>query len=174
MPTTYHLAGRGDEAHDALAHALESYHPELHQVELTADVLFAVNAEGPPLKRDGYPVLIKAKKTSLKDRAAGRADVELLIDAERWGELSHEEKLAAIDEALERFKVARDDQGHPKSDDLGRPRLTVRPFDVELGFVLAACRRHKDHVQALQALAKLRATFAELDIPWPTPEGLFA
>src|SRR5581483_3384797 len=115
-----------------------------------------------------------AKKTGPKERAKGAADLEITLDAGHWADLGHAERLALIDEALARFKVVRDKKGNPQADDRGRPRLRTRAYNVELGYLFDVCRRHKDAVLAVKALAKLRAQFEELGIPWPTPEGLFA
>jgi len=103
------------------------------------------------------PVLGKIRITSLEDRVAGNADVRLLLHGDRWGQLSSAMQRAVIDDCLTMIEVLQED-GAPKRDDAGRPKLRKRDFDfVHSGFHDVAKRHGASSVE----VHNLRVLFDE-------------
>jgi len=78
---------------------------------------------------------------TLKERAAGRADAEILIDNDWWEEATPQEREALIDHELYHLKVVSDETGF-KLDDLQRPVLKLRKHDYQFGWFKAVAERH--------------------------------
>lgn len=128
-----------------------AHHQDLVEVEARICCLMATapkNEHGEKLtdavKLNGYPCQAIARVIPYKQRAAGREDAEIVIDADNWEELSDAERDALIDHELTHFDVKRDDEGHPKSDDCGRPKLAMRQHDHQMGFFDVIAKRHGD------------------------------
>jgi hypothetical protein len=85
---------------------------------------------GEALSCRGRPILGKIRISTVEDRAEGVADVRVLLNGDRWGQLSAPMQRAVIDECLTMIEVQQKD-GAPKRDDLGRPKLQQRPWDFE-------------------------------------------
>jgi hypothetical protein len=99
---------------------------------------------GEALSCRGRPILGKIRISSIEDRAEGMADVRVLLNGDRWGQLSAPMQRSVIDECLTSIEVQRKD-GAPKRDDLGRPKLQQRPFDFELYGFHDVAARHGAH-----------------------------
>lgn len=127
-----------------------SHHPLL-EAGVTIDLLFARaeidDKSGEPtgcaLKHQGVRALGIARKISLKDRAAGRADAEIAIDGDWWESAGHEEREALLDHELYHLSVRLNDKEIPIRDDLGRPKLVIRKHDIQIGWFHAVAERHK-------------------------------
>lgn len=93
------------------------------------------------IKKDGFRVLGQTRIISLKDRAMGRGDVEIVLDADHWDEINEEQQRAILDHELHHVTVKVDLRGVVR-DDLGRPKLKLRKHDVQLGWFSAIAARH--------------------------------
>src|SRR3972149_5080381 len=92
--TTYQKANQ--EAIASVARMCSQYHPDLDGAGVTFDVLLAFgprdeneDTTSPGIKVRGHACAAKVKIVSLKDRVAGRADAEILLDGDHcdeWGE----------------------------------------------------------------------------------------
>ena len=127
---------------------LKQYHGVLADAGVTCDILMAhakLDANGDPVgaavTKGGYPCIGVVKVMPLKDRAAGRADAEIVLDGDRWDELSAEEQDAAIDHELTHLELVVDDSGL-RRDDLDRPNLRIRKHDHQFGWFDCVARRH--------------------------------
>lgn len=125
------------------------YHHPLRDAGLLIECLFAHattddngDKVGVALKHQGYPCAAVVKIIGLKERTAGRADVEIVIDGDRWDEWSDEEKDALIDHELEHLELKLDKDGLLVRDDLDRPKLRLRKHDQQFGWFDAIARRH--------------------------------
>jgi hypothetical protein len=96
---------------------------------------------GEALSCRGRPILGKIRISSTEDRAEGMADVRVLLNGDRWGQLSGPMQRAVIDECLTMIEVRQKD-GAPIRDDLGRPKLQQRPFDFEISGYHDVAARH--------------------------------
>ena len=156
MPTTYQLAD--DPVTAIVCAVMRQYHRDLVEVGLTCTVMMAWAAKddhgeplAPALKHHGWPVAAYIKINSLKDRVEGKSDCTIFLDADRWEELSEESQRALIGHELYHLVVRRDDEGNVMSDDVGRPKLKMRPHDYELtGFAEIARRYGNDALEVQQ------------------------
>jgi hypothetical protein len=99
---------------------------------------------GEALSCRGRPILGKIRISSIEDRAEGMADVRVLLNGDRWGQLSAPMQRAVIDDCLTLIEVQQKD-GAPKRDDLGRPKLQQRPWDFEVYGFHDVAERHGAH-----------------------------
>jgi hypothetical protein len=99
---------------------------------------------GEALARRGRPILGMIRISSLEDRAEGMADVRVILNGDRWGQLSGPMQRAVIDTCLTQIEVRQKD-GAPMVDDLGRPKLQQRPWDFELYGFHEVAVRHGSH-----------------------------
>ena len=132
-----------DEQRDCVQRMIDKYHGDLRDAQVKVDVLRAwakldKNGDpvGPALTLHGYPCLAIVRVIPYKQRVKGSGDAEIVIDDERWDELSSEEQEALIDHELEHLVLRH------KEDDLGRPKLKLRHHDYRLEGFDAIIRRH--------------------------------
>jgi hypothetical protein len=141
---------------------ISKWHKELKEVKAKVDFCFcraptdeAGEPRGPALTKDGNPVAGIARVCSLKERAMGRADCEVSIDADGWDDWTPEQRDALIDHELHHFEPAKNPAGVYKRDDLGRPVLGMRKHDYTLGLFAVIAARHGAASFEVQAIRKL-------------------
>lgn len=149
----------------------ECHHP-LRDAKVKIDLINAYgdrdddnNLIGDALKKNGIRAYGIAKLVSLKDRAMGRGDAEILIDNDYWELASEETRAALLDHEINHIQLKLDTKGEVLRDDLGRPKLKLRKHDVEFGWFNAVAQRHGVHsIERMQA-----RTMMELSgqIYWP-------
>ena len=159
MPTTYTSASDTDEVHNIIADAIQRWHPDLREAQPTFDILFAYSSDllAPALKLHGSACLALISVNSLEDRTKGCRDVTIKIDGKRWEELKHPQRLSLIDHELEHLVVKRTKAKSVKRDNLGRPKLALKPHDIEIGGFVCVIERHKQQsheAQYIQAASK--------------------
>jgi len=171
MPKTYEIADANTR--ELIEAVRGQHHPSLQSHGVTIGGLFvsSENKDGeemPALKHRGFPVAAQIQITSLADRTRGVADAKLTIDRFVWARLPDASKRALLDHELAHLLIATDKHGAPKFDDIGRPKLKIRPHDWELnGFVDVAER----HGEAAMEMRALRA-FRHEQLPLFCPNGL--
>lgn len=157
MPT-YSRAWK--EAEDIAKEQLKKWetHKPLVECEATIDFMFAFGdvdeqgeQQGDAISDGGYRALAKTRKIPLKDRAAGRADAEILIDGDWWKDASDGERAALIDHELHHLGPKIDKRGL-KRDDLGRPVLELRKHDYHFGTFNVIAARHGEASQERQQM----------------------
>lgn len=103
------------------------------------------------LTKNGVKALGIARKLPLKDRAMGRADAEISLDADWWDDASDEERAALLDHELHHLVPKEDKRGFV-TDDLGHQVLKIRPHDFEFGWFRCIAQRHgKASIECRQA-----------------------
>jgi hypothetical protein len=135
----------------------ESHHP-VRDAGVTVDYLFAFPSEdqngvpqGDALKCHGVKALGICRIVPLKDRVKGLADAEISIDGEWWSDASDEQRAALLDHELHHLSVKRRG-GLPERDDCGRPKLSLRKHDFQVGWFDAIAARHGVHsLERIQA-----------------------
>lgn len=170
MGKTYEPVDPETEA--LIAKVRKEHHCVLENCGVTIGALFVAkeSKEGdaqPALRRHGFPVAAQIQITSLADRVRGVADAKLTIDRFVWDRLPAASRLALIDHELAHLLTVDgdDEQGR---DDIGRPKLRIRPHDYELtGFTDVAER----HGEASMEVRSLRA-FRHEQLPLFCPDGL--
>ena len=156
------------EVEEMAAAAMRQYHPDLHGADVTLQVLMAaaVDKDGddvPALKKNGLPAAALVKIASLEDRARGIPDVKILVDQYAWDRMPESSRTALLDHELEHVAIVVDkDTGKLKRDDLGRPRLRLRPHDWELTGFVAVAERHREAAVEVRALRAFKAEQFEL------------
>lgn len=99
----------------------------------------------------GFRSLGQTRKMPLKDRAMGRGDAEIVLDADHWNEINDSERKALLDHELHHLEVRIDERG-VLLDDLQRPLLRLRKHDVEVGWFREIAARHNHHsIERIQA-----------------------
>ena len=155
MSTTYE---RAPKEVDRLAKELIEEHKEhemLKDYKVKIDFVFAYSSEAfiPALKHNGVKALGIARRLGLKDRAMGRGDAEIAIDGDWWKEATDLERRALLDHELYHLDV--NTSGVNFKDDLGRPKLYLRPHDYEFGFFKHIARRYGLASQERQQAKKM-------------------
>ncbi len=179
MSTTFERAPKAIEA--LVQKAMELYQPALLKERVTIDAIIVRKTKGTEdetedvhaLKRSGYPIDAKIGVTSLQDRARGIADAKLMIDGFEWNKATDRQRLALIDHELEHLVLVehepteKDPAIYFLKDDLGRPKLKVRPHDWELAGFQTVAIRHAEHSHEAMQFAAFRADYAQLNLFGP-------
>jgi hypothetical protein len=127
------------------------HYPELEGVTVTALFVFSDENEH-VLTEKGYPAIATMKITSARDRAAGLADAIVTVDRYSYSGLTREQSNALLDHELHHLQRVIDDNGQPKADTVGRPKLKIRPHDRHFGWFDEIARRHGHHsIEVMQA-----------------------
>lgn len=142
-----------DDAQDRIKQLLK-FHPQLtkHKVRIeTMMVNLAEDEDGAVLKAHGYPATALAKIIPQEQRAAGRGDCVILIDQEEYNDLSEPQRNALLDHELEHFQVVERD-GKAAWDGQERPKMRIKPHDVQVGWFLEVAKRHGENsIEVIQA-----------------------
>jgi hypothetical protein len=156
---------------DHIARIQDEYHPNL--TDVTLEGLFVFDDEQssePVLKHQGYAAAATIKITSVKDRALGGADAVMTIDRATWAGLSAAQKDALIDHELYHLEWLHDNEGKPKSDVLGRPKLGMRRHDLQIGFFAEILKRHGDASFEAKQTRQMFAVVAQMDFDFQGPQ----
>lgn len=153
---------------------------ETHKPILTArariDYVFAFSdkddhgmAKNFAITHRGNRALGVCRKIKLKDRVLGRADAEITLDGDWWGEATDAERKALLDHELHHICVELDSTGKPVTDDFSRPKISMRRHDYEFGWFAIIAQRHgaasQECVQAATMMEKCGQIF------WPAIAG---
>lgn len=94
------------------------------------------------LTKGGMPALGICRKVAPKDRAQGRGDAEISLDGDWWDNADDEERAALLDHEMHHICVHMADEEKPQLDKQGRPQLSMRKHDVEVGWFNIIAQRH--------------------------------
>jgi len=151
MPNFEDPNNKMEEAYESVR-TLDCHRSRLEDVNIVVLAAYAKRDKddeprGEALARRGRPILGKIRITTTEDRAAQHGDVRIILNGDRWGQLSAPMQRAVIDDCLTQIEVLQED-GKTKVDDLGRPKLRKRKFDFEhCGFHEVAARHGKHSVE---------------------------
>ncbi len=153
---------------------LKKYWPLHHKLGLTVDHLFVSHdGDGPALKLGGYACAGIIRKTSVKERAAGRADAEMVLDEERFTTMTPRQQEALLHHELNHLVVALDGKGKPKVDATGRPVLKIRLHDQQFGWFDDTARLYgEDSFEVRQARGLLSAPAGQIYFEFTKPDRL--
>lgn len=162
---------RAPKAVEELAHEIlcaYAPHKPLLDARVKIDFVFAygdADTGAPAIKHHGVRALGLCRRIGLKDRAMGRGDAEIILDADWWAEATADQARALLDHELTHLEVMTDKHGRWEWDDLHRPKLRLRPHDYEFGWFVEMARRHGAAAQErIQAKTLLDASGQWL---WP-------
>jgi hypothetical protein len=149
MPKTYSPA---DDEVFALAKALRKEHHELlDKAKVTIELMFVQSDSDPVLSHHGAPAFAVVRIIGAKDRAAGRADAEIVIDGDAWSAMTPETRKALLDHELHHLIVSVKD-GEIQWDAQERPKLKMRKHDAQFGWFHEIAKRHgKASIEVMQA-----------------------
>jgi len=156
MPITYphgknhscHPATDYSKVHDVLLAAVETYRPDLKAIKLTIDTVICENVTdedgttGPAVKMHGTPVAARIAVNSTILRAQGLADALILVDGHRWKEMAEAERLSLMHDMIAGIMVSVDDDGQTETDDQGRPKIKIKPFDYRIAGYAEVAKAH--------------------------------
>lgn len=170
---TYEKAGVS--VREIMLDVLQEHHPLLVEVHVKVDVVKAyatVNKKGlkvgVAIKHHGCQAAAVVRVIGLKDRAMGRADAEIVVDGDEWDSWTHEQHKALFDHELLHLLPVRSRKGALREDDLGRPKLKLRPHDVQFGWFREIAKRNGEASFELQQARKLIEKDGQFFFPWIT------
>jgi hypothetical protein len=122
---------------------IDAHYQDINEFEVTITILMATSDKPNAIMSAGYPALATMRITSQKERAHGVADAELMIDRDRWEDMTDEQQDALIDHELHHLILVRDeDTGEAEKDEQHRPKLKIRKHDYQLGWFTEIAARH--------------------------------
>lgn len=132
-----------------MAKIIDDHYEPLNKAGVSIDLLFAFaeedshgNPKGPALKHHGVPAAGVIKANSVKHRVLGLSDVLLMLDGDRWEELTGAERKALLDHELYHIELEVNDAQEAVVDSAKRPRLKMRAHDFEIGGFHEIVTRH--------------------------------
>lgn len=183
----FHTEAKPD-VYAMIAELIEAHHPELHAAGVT--VLCQMHHSKAGLKLHGYPCYATVRIVPEKDRAAGMRDARITIDDGEWHDLDDDRRRAVLDHELQHIEVkgkwATIEVPTPDQPDAftktrifvaapdgaGRPKLGMRPHDVQLGWFRAIAERHGDASVEVEQAKALVDEGGQLLFPWSGDDGL--
>ncbi|MEM6981166.1 MAG: putative metallopeptidase [Planctomycetota bacterium] len=135
------------ELRERCGRVMTKYHGELCDHEVKVDLVMAfaaTDADGDPkgpaiTSSSGAAAAACIRVVGLKDRVLGRGDAEMTIDGDRYSKWQMSTIDALLDHELTHLELT------GNVDDLGRPKLRLRPHDCDFGWFDCVARRHGDH-----------------------------
>lgn len=161
------------EVNELVAELIETYHPELADVEAT--ILCQMHESKNGLALHGYPAYATVRLIPAKDRAAGLPDARITIDAEEWHEMPEAKQRAVLDHELHHLEVVGQwspgDDDNPsrfvcKTDDAGRPKMKLRKHDYNFGGFYEIAERHRGHSVESEHFAAMREAYRQRKFLW--------
>lgn len=98
------------------------------------DVTLALTSHA--IVKNGRVVQGQCRKTSLKERALGHGDAEVMLDGDWWETANPDQQAALLDHELHHIVVTE------KTDDCERPIIKLRDHDFEVGWFRVIAERH--------------------------------
>lgn len=140
------------------------HHADLEGVTVSALFVYDDESSDQVLKHQGYPAAAVVSITPVKQRALGISDAVIVVDRSAWQMMGASQRDALIDHELTHLErviaeATEEEPEHPKTDSIGRPKLTIRRHDHQLGWFDDIARRHGTaSLEVRQAQALLEST----------------
>lgn len=168
MPKTFQAAPSNVD--ELIIETMKRHHQPLMDLGVTIAAVFVSNenkhGQCGGLKHNGLPAAAKIRITPLEDRARGNRDAKLVIDDYAWSRLNEPSRVALIDHELEHLQPnpTKETKKKParKTDDLGRPRLKLKPHSYELAGFTDVVQRHGE--AAIEVMAVRRFVAEQLPL----------
>ena len=152
---------------------IAKHYNDLNEHDVTVDYVFAhapVDKDGvltgPALSRRGHPLAGEIRITPGRDRALGIADAVMTLDGDRWPKFSDALRRALLDHELAHLELKRDATEAVMVDKGGRPKLSCRHHDYELGGFHEIAERHGANSFEVLGLAPVVQRQAQLLLPF--------
>lgn len=158
MSKTYTQAS--PQIHEQAREIMRKHHMMLEAASPTFLVLFVdagVDALGipkPAIKQNGYPCAGMVKLTGTADRACGKPDFVIHLDAPQWQRLDEEGRTSLLDHEITHVEPDLTEEGEYQNHEDNRPKLKMRRHDHEIGIFHDVIARHgAAAVDSLQVMA---------------------
>lgn len=165
--------------HQMASEIIERFHPELRpngESFIRLCILLASHdsdKKGSAVKHDGYDCAAVISIIPYKQRVDKRADAEIVIDKDTWiNELTEPQQRALLDHEITHLEILHDESGAIKTDDVGRPKLSLRNHDWQLGGFRSIAQRYGN--DALEVIAARKFDEGYGDVALKADEKLFA
>lgn len=172
MATTYKRAP--EEVYKIARELIEKHHPNTDKAGVKFDILFATSDSGHALKCHGWPANAVVRIVGPVERAKGAGDAEIRIDADIWESLTEAEQAALVDHELYHVMPVLDDaSGEWKRDAYDRPKLKMRPHDMQVGWFTEIANRHGESSMERKQAREIFAKDGQAFFPFlmePQPE----
>jgi hypothetical protein len=112
-----------------------------------------------PMMDHGRRLGHRVKVTDLSGRLDDRRDIEIILDAEYWDGLTEPQQRAELDHCLTYIELQKDELGSIKTDDAGRPKLTLKPHDWVLRGFKSIAERHGDDAPEVREARQFQKEF---------------
>lgn len=154
------------EVSDIGADIITEHYPELAEAGVTIEYHFATSDSGPALKLHAWPCKAIVKIIGLQDRVAGRADAQITIDSAVWEEMEDRPRRALLHHEIHHLLTSKEDDGAFKTDSHGRPKLKMRPHDVEVGWFAHIAELYKEDSPEVEGARLLMENWQQTFFPW--------
>ncbi len=122
---------------ERVAHLVKVMFPDLKNAGVVIDLL-SVADDDPEvehaLKVRGIPAYACCKAVDVKGRTMGRGDAEITIDEAKYILLPDATKDALLAHEIHHIELQIGKKGKVKLDCRGRPKIKMRPHDIEVGW----------------------------------------
>lgn len=144
---------------------IAQYRRDLIAADASIALLFAYGDEGKPaLKHRGQVVLGSCKINSLQDRIEGKSDATIVLDGDRYPQMSTRRQLALLHHELSH--IARWDVDEHGTDDLDRPALKSQYADFEFDGFHEVIRLYGDDSIEVANLRSVAEEHRQLGLPF--------
>jgi hypothetical protein len=173
MPNYEDPSNKMEEAFEDVRN-FDAHRDRLKDVNIAVLAAYASRDEdneprGEALQSRGRPILGMIRIMSTEDRAAGNADVRVILNGDRWGQISGPMQRGVIDDCLTQIMVLKEDNV-TKLDDLGRPKLRRRPWDFEHCGFHEVAERHGSHSVEVHNFKVLFDKHGQIYLPHFAPD----
>jgi hypothetical protein len=143
---------------------IDQHYPDLRHAKVRIDLLNVADSDGDhALYLRGRACGAIVRKTTTRERAAGRGDAEIVIDREYYLKLTERQRTALLDHELYHLEVLTDRDDTLKLDTNGRPCLGLREHDYEVGWFHDIAERYgEDSGEVMQARKLLQGKLGQI------------
>lgn len=159
------------DVHEMAREIMERHHPELKMPDGSFVRLCILMASQPKDKADepavmlhGYPCAAVVSIIPYKQRVDKRADAEITIDERLWQDFTEPQQRALLDHEITHLTFQVDESMALKTDDAGRPKLTMRNHDWELGGFESIARRYGADAIEVMEIRKFQAAYGKVTL----------
>lgn len=161
------------EVYDLLNEVIAEHFADINAIGLTFDLMMAfppVDEQevptGPALTKYGVEALAIVSAVPLKYRSRGCGDCEILLSSERWVKLTEDEKQALLHHELTHVTISRKTNSEVIRDALGRPKIKMRPHDIQIGWFADTAKAYGMASQEVQQAQAIVATGRQTYFPF--------
>ena len=154
-------APASEDVQHKIAALREEYYADEAFENVTIGALFVFDDESdePVLTHHGYPAAALVRVVGSRDRAAGLADAQIVVDRSVYAGLTTKQQYALLDHELHHLELVTDAKGVVRFDAQGRPRLKCRKHDWQMGWFDEIANRHGEHsMERLEAKQLVEAS----------------